>query len=233
MLHITNLVTEEHVFHEVIFFIVSTWYIHCWMNKWRYIPSFFTPTEIIPMRFHYIFFQCAGSDEQLGKLVYNALETATGNFVLLYEWVLQWQKKMGPFLTSQEKEKIDKCKKQVGISGGPWAEASPWNEEVTEQKSGVFDWLAKMTEWPWDLFNQRGWWGTRPPSRVSSAPCWLWHNSHSVVTTSRLFSAPPLSASFMVLIAISKEKETRIYDRKTGRKYTEIIMVVFGWWPSR
>uniref|UniRef100_A0ABI7YGL3 non-specific serine/threonine protein kinase n=2 Tax=Felis catus TaxID=9685 RepID=A0ABI7YGL3_FELCA len=57
--------------------------------------------------------KCTGSDEQLGKLVYNALETATGNFVLLYEWVLQWQKKMGPFLTSQEKEKIDKCKKQI------------------------------------------------------------------------------------------------------------------------
>ncbi|XP_070325094.1 eIF-2-alpha kinase GCN2 isoform X3 [Odocoileus virginianus] len=57
--------------------------------------------------------KCIGSDEQLGKLVYNALETATGNFVLLYEWVLQWHKKMGPFLTSQEKEKIDKCKKQI------------------------------------------------------------------------------------------------------------------------
>lgn len=57
---------------------------------------------------------CAGSDEQLGKLVYNALETATGSFVLLYEWVLQCRKKMGPFLTSQEREKIDKCKKQVG-----------------------------------------------------------------------------------------------------------------------
>ncbi|XP_020953545.1 eIF-2-alpha kinase GCN2 isoform X3 [Sus scrofa] len=57
--------------------------------------------------------KCIGSDEQLGKLIYNALETATGSFVLLYEWVLQWQKKMGPFLTSQEKEKIDKCKKQL------------------------------------------------------------------------------------------------------------------------
>ncbi|XP_012865461.1 PREDICTED: eukaryotic translation initiation factor 2-alpha kinase 4 [Dipodomys ordii] len=57
--------------------------------------------------------KCVGSDEQLGKLVYNALETATGSFVLLYEWVLQWQKKLGPFLTSQEKEKIDKCKKQI------------------------------------------------------------------------------------------------------------------------
>ncbi|XP_042543483.1 eIF-2-alpha kinase GCN2 isoform X1 [Dipodomys spectabilis] len=57
--------------------------------------------------------KCVGSDEQLGKLVYNALETATGSFVLLYEWVLQWQKKLGPFLTSQEREKIDKCKKQI------------------------------------------------------------------------------------------------------------------------
>nr|XP_035966585.1 eIF-2-alpha kinase GCN2 isoform X8 [Halichoerus grypus] len=57
--------------------------------------------------------KCIGSDEPLGKLVYNALETATGNFVLLHEWVLRWQKKMGPFLTSQEKEKIDKCKKQI------------------------------------------------------------------------------------------------------------------------
>ncbi|XP_004422047.1 PREDICTED: eukaryotic translation initiation factor 2-alpha kinase 4 [Ceratotherium simum simum] len=57
--------------------------------------------------------KCIGSEEQLGKLVYNALETTTGSFVLLYEWVLQWQKKMGPFLTSQEKEKIDKCKKQI------------------------------------------------------------------------------------------------------------------------
>lgn len=44
------------------------------------------------------------------------METATGSFVLLYEWVLQWQK-MGPCLTSQEKEKIDKCKKQVGKLG--------------------------------------------------------------------------------------------------------------------
>uniref|UniRef100_A0A8D0HU32 Protein kinase domain-containing protein n=1 Tax=Sphenodon punctatus TaxID=8508 RepID=A0A8D0HU32_SPHPU len=52
-------------------------------------------------------------DEQLGKSVYNALEMCTGNFVLVYEWVLQWQKKMGRFLTSQEMEKVDKCKKQI------------------------------------------------------------------------------------------------------------------------
>ncbi|XP_075388029.1 eIF-2-alpha kinase GCN2 [Tenrec ecaudatus] len=57
--------------------------------------------------------KCIGSDEQLGKFIYNGLETGAGSFVLLYEWVLQWQKKMGPFLTSQEQEKIEKCKKQI------------------------------------------------------------------------------------------------------------------------
>ncbi|XP_006883089.1 PREDICTED: eukaryotic translation initiation factor 2-alpha kinase 4 [Elephantulus edwardii] len=57
--------------------------------------------------------KCIGSDEQLGKLIYNALETASGSFVFLYEWVLRWQKKKTPFLTNQEKEKIEKCKKQI------------------------------------------------------------------------------------------------------------------------
>ncbi|XP_053138825.1 eIF-2-alpha kinase GCN2 [Hemicordylus capensis] len=57
--------------------------------------------------------KCIDKDEQLGRSVYNALEMCTGNFVLVYEWVLQWQKKTGKFLTSQEKEKIEKCKKQI------------------------------------------------------------------------------------------------------------------------
>ncbi|NWU95052.1 E2AK4 kinase, partial [Upupa epops] len=57
--------------------------------------------------------KCLGKDEQLGKSVYNALEIHSGDFVLIYEWVLQWQKKMGQFLTTQEKEKIEKCKKQL------------------------------------------------------------------------------------------------------------------------
>uniref|UniRef100_A0A8V0ZSX6 non-specific serine/threonine protein kinase n=1 Tax=Gallus gallus TaxID=9031 RepID=A0A8V0ZSX6_CHICK len=57
--------------------------------------------------------KCLGKDEQLGKSVYNALETHTGDFVLIYEWVLHWQKKMGKFLTAQEIEKIEKCKKQL------------------------------------------------------------------------------------------------------------------------
>ncbi|XP_065610080.1 eIF-2-alpha kinase GCN2 [Cyrtonyx montezumae] len=57
--------------------------------------------------------KCLGKDEQLGKSIYNALETHTGDFVLIYEWVLHWQKKMGKFLTTQEVEKIEKCKKQL------------------------------------------------------------------------------------------------------------------------
>ncbi|XP_054054237.1 eIF-2-alpha kinase GCN2 isoform X3 [Rissa tridactyla] len=57
--------------------------------------------------------KCLGKDEQLGKSVYNALEIRSGDFVLVYEWVLHWQKKMGRFLTSQEIEKIEKCKKQL------------------------------------------------------------------------------------------------------------------------
>ncbi|NXN94799.1 E2AK4 kinase, partial [Rhinopomastus cyanomelas] len=57
--------------------------------------------------------KCLGKDEQLGKSVYNALEIHSGDFVSIYEWILQWQKKMGKFLTTQEKEKIEKCKKQL------------------------------------------------------------------------------------------------------------------------
>ncbi|XP_039198591.1 eIF-2-alpha kinase GCN2 isoform X1 [Crotalus tigris] len=57
--------------------------------------------------------KCIGKDEQLGKSIYNALDICSGNFVQVNEWVLQWQKKMGKFLTTQEKEKVEKCKKQI------------------------------------------------------------------------------------------------------------------------
>lgn len=57
--------------------------------------------------------KCLGKDEQLGKSIYNGLEIASGQFVVIYEWVLQWQKKMGKFLTNQEREQVDKCKKQL------------------------------------------------------------------------------------------------------------------------
>uniref|UniRef100_UPI00398EAC55 eIF-2-alpha kinase GCN2 isoform X2 n=2 Tax=Pristiophorus japonicus TaxID=55135 RepID=UPI00398EAC55 len=54
-----------------------------------------------------------GESEQLSRSVYNALEELTGNFVVIYEWVLQWQKKMGKFLTSVERDQIEKCRKQL------------------------------------------------------------------------------------------------------------------------
>ncbi|XP_071971670.1 eIF-2-alpha kinase GCN2 [Engystomops pustulosus] len=57
--------------------------------------------------------KCLGKDEHLAKSIYNGLEAASGQFVVIYEWVLQWQKKMGKFLTNQEREKVEKCKKQV------------------------------------------------------------------------------------------------------------------------
>ncbi|XP_073495017.1 eIF-2-alpha kinase GCN2 isoform X1 [Phyllobates terribilis] len=57
--------------------------------------------------------KCLGKDEQLGKSIYNGLEMASGHFVVIYEWVLQWEKKMGKFLTNQEREKVDKCKKLI------------------------------------------------------------------------------------------------------------------------
>ncbi|XP_072425462.1 eIF-2-alpha kinase GCN2-like isoform X2 [Chiloscyllium punctatum] len=54
-----------------------------------------------------------GENEQLNRSVYYGLEELTGNFVVIYEWVLQWQKKMGKFLTSEEKDKVEKCRKQI------------------------------------------------------------------------------------------------------------------------
>ncbi|XP_053331392.1 eIF-2-alpha kinase GCN2 [Spea bombifrons] len=57
--------------------------------------------------------KCLDKDEQLGKSMYNGMEVASGQFVIIYEWILQWQKKMGKFLTNQEREKVDKCKKQI------------------------------------------------------------------------------------------------------------------------
>lgn len=130
--------------HEITFFIVHG--IHCWTNDYS-LCFFLMPTENIPVILNYISFQCAGSDEQLGKLVYNALETATGSFVLLHEWVLQWHKKMGPFLTSQEKEKIDKCKKQVGIQDGSLSKRTNLEfKAMTKQSNSAFDWPAKKTQ---------------------------------------------------------------------------------------
>ncbi|KAG7259067.1 hypothetical protein CRUP_026599, partial [Coryphaenoides rupestris] len=57
--------------------------------------------------------KCLGESERLGRSVYYGFEAHSGDFVVVYEWALQWSKKMGKFFTSQEKSKIENCKKQA------------------------------------------------------------------------------------------------------------------------
>ncbi|XP_028251384.1 eIF-2-alpha kinase GCN2 [Parambassis ranga] len=54
-----------------------------------------------------------GVSERLGRNVYYGFEANSGDFAVIYEWSLHWNKKMGKFFTSQEKEKIEGCKKQI------------------------------------------------------------------------------------------------------------------------
>lgn len=54
-----------------------------------------------------------GESQRLGRSVYCAFEANSGEFSVLYEWSLRWSKKMGKFFTSQEKGKIENCKKQA------------------------------------------------------------------------------------------------------------------------
>lgn len=58
-----------------------------------------------------------GVSQHLGRDVYNGFETNSGEFVVIYEWTLHWNKKMGKLFTCQEKDKIDNCKKQVSGMG--------------------------------------------------------------------------------------------------------------------
>ncbi|KAJ8399100.1 hypothetical protein AAFF_G00414790 [Aldrovandia affinis] len=57
--------------------------------------------------------KCIGENEKLGRRVYYGFEMTTGDFAVVYEWTLRWNKEMGKFFTTQEKEKIEKCKKQI------------------------------------------------------------------------------------------------------------------------
>ncbi|XP_053488960.1 eIF-2-alpha kinase GCN2 isoform X2 [Ictalurus furcatus] len=57
--------------------------------------------------------KCIGESKRLGRSVYYALNATSGEFAVVYEWILCWNKKIGKFFTSQEKEKIEKCKKQI------------------------------------------------------------------------------------------------------------------------
>uniref|UniRef100_A0A3B3VZ75 Eukaryotic translation initiation factor 2 alpha kinase 4 n=1 Tax=Poecilia latipinna TaxID=48699 RepID=A0A3B3VZ75_9TELE len=54
-----------------------------------------------------------GESERLGRSVYCGFEANSGEFSVIYEWSLRWSKKMGKFFTSQEKAKLDGCKKQI------------------------------------------------------------------------------------------------------------------------
>ncbi|XP_061898001.1 eIF-2-alpha kinase GCN2 isoform X1 [Entelurus aequoreus] len=54
-----------------------------------------------------------GGSKRLGRNVYNGFEVNSGDFAVIYEWSLLWSKKMGTFFTSQDKSKIDNCKKQI------------------------------------------------------------------------------------------------------------------------
>ncbi|XP_016144906.1 eIF-2-alpha kinase GCN2 [Sinocyclocheilus grahami] len=57
--------------------------------------------------------KCIGESERLGRSVYYAFNSTSGDFSVVYEWILRWNKTVGKFFTSQEREKIEKCKKQV------------------------------------------------------------------------------------------------------------------------
>uniref|UniRef100_A0A3Q2QQ59 non-specific serine/threonine protein kinase n=1 Tax=Fundulus heteroclitus TaxID=8078 RepID=A0A3Q2QQ59_FUNHE len=54
-----------------------------------------------------------GQSERLGRSVYCGFEVNSGEFSVIYEWSLRWSKKMSKLFTSQEKEKIEGCKKQI------------------------------------------------------------------------------------------------------------------------
>lgn len=54
-----------------------------------------------------------GESQRLGRSVYCGFEANSGEFSIIYEWSLRWSKRMGKFFTSQEKSKIENCKKQA------------------------------------------------------------------------------------------------------------------------
>ncbi|XP_035850738.1 eIF-2-alpha kinase GCN2 isoform X2 [Sander lucioperca] len=54
-----------------------------------------------------------GVSERLGRNVYYGFEANSGDFAVIYEWSLRWNQKLGKFFTSQEKGRIENCKKQI------------------------------------------------------------------------------------------------------------------------
>ncbi|TKS86524.1 eIF-2-alpha kinase GCN2 [Collichthys lucidus] len=58
-----------------------------------------------------------GASERLRRNVYYGFEANSGDFAVIYEWSLRWNKKMGKFFTTQEKGRIENCKKQASREG--------------------------------------------------------------------------------------------------------------------
>ncbi|KAM8915910.1 eIF-2-alpha kinase GCN2 isoform 2-T2 [Spinachia spinachia] len=54
-----------------------------------------------------------GVSERLRRSVYYGFEANSGDFATIYEWSLRWNKQMGKFFTSQEKARLESCKKQI------------------------------------------------------------------------------------------------------------------------
>nr|XP_046269330.1 eIF-2-alpha kinase GCN2 [Scatophagus argus] len=54
-----------------------------------------------------------GVSERLGRNVYYGFVANSGDFAVIYEWSLRWNRKMGKFFTTQEKGRIEICKKQI------------------------------------------------------------------------------------------------------------------------
>ncbi|XP_042356887.1 eIF-2-alpha kinase GCN2 [Plectropomus leopardus] len=54
-----------------------------------------------------------GDSERLRRNVYYGFEANSGDFAVIYEWTLRWNKKRSKFFTSQEKGRIENCKKQI------------------------------------------------------------------------------------------------------------------------
>lgn len=64
---------------------------------------------------NHFFLLLAGVSERLGRHVYYGFEANAGEFAVLYEWALHWNKK-SKFFTSQEKGRIEACKKQASAA---------------------------------------------------------------------------------------------------------------------
>jgi len=58
-----------------------------------------------------------GVGERLRRSVYYGFEENSGDFAVIYEWSLRWNKEMGKFFTSQETARIENCKKQASTEG--------------------------------------------------------------------------------------------------------------------